>query len=86
MNTALLHGEAICSQVDPELWFAEPGEWTRTREAKRLCRTCPLIAACRAWALAHPGLAEFGVWGGLTPHERSTVRRKHRQCAEEVAA
>lgn len=64
----------ICSQVDPELWFPEPGQWTRTRAAKSLCRTCPLIAACRAWALAHPDLTEYGVWGGLSAVERRQLR------------
>lgn len=83
MNTALLHGEAICSQVDPELWFPEPGEWTRTREAKRLCHTCPLVMACRRWALDHLALSEYGIWGGTTPNERRALRRK--QKAEEAA-
>lgn len=62
--------DAVCARVDPALWFPEPGEWTRAREAKRLCRTCPLMTACRSWALAHPAETEYGIWGGLTALER----------------
>lgn len=42
--------------------------------AKSICRRCPLIDACRAWAFAHPN--ELGVWGGTTAHERRMRLRR----------
>ena len=70
MNTDLpdLPG-AICATVDPELWFSDrqPG-WAETeRRAKALCRSCPVVAECLAYALKEP-LA--GIWGGLNEAER----------------
>lgn len=41
--------------------------------AKQLCRACPLQADCAEYAIAHE---LYGIWGGLTPTERSTIRAK----------
>ncbi len=35
----------------------------------RICAVCPVQAACRRFALAHPELT--GLWGGLTTEERA---------------
>lgn len=40
----------------------------RVREAKAVCATCPLRAACLAAATDD----DEGIWGGLTRHERRT--------------
>lgn len=34
------------------------------QRAKAICRTCPVIAECRAYALANR--ESWGVWGGMT--------------------
>lgn len=68
---------AMCGQTDPELWFPEKGG--SAREARRLCRSCPFLAACRSWALAHPAEAAHGVWGGLTARQRARVLAKQRR-------
>ncbi|MFH8625942.1 WhiB family transcriptional regulator [Streptomyces vietnamensis] len=55
-----------------------PDDYHDNREvnrAKALCWTCPVLQECRAWALDNPGLATHGIWGGLTPKQRSTYRR-----------
>lgn len=44
-------------------------------EALAVCRTCPVIDACRAWALTTPDPADGLVAGGLTPRQRARVRR-----------
>lgn len=41
--------------------------------AARACRPCPLLAACRSYALEHH--EPVGVWGGLTVTERRQVRK-----------
>jgi len=71
--------EALCRQVDPELFFPETGG--SAREAKQVCGRCPVRAACLDWAIAHD--QRYGVWGGLTVSERIQLRRQ-RQHEERV--
>lgn len=68
---------AVCAQTDPELWFPEKGG--SAREARRLCRSCPFLAACRSWTLAHPSEAAHGVWGGLTARQRARILANQRR-------
>lgn len=63
---------AMCAQTDPELWFPEAGG--SNDKAKRLCRLCPFLAACRQWALSNPMGARYGVWGGLSERQRQRRR------------
>lgn len=58
--------DALCRQVDPDLWFPELGE--RDAAAKRICADCPVTGECLDWALATD--ERFGVWGGLSAAER----------------
>lgn len=39
-----------------------------SKEAKRICHECPIIAECRAYALRNA--EPWGVWGGMTLVER----------------
>jgi len=57
-----------CAEVDPDLWFEPESK----RAAIRICHTCPVIAECRAWALADPTLE--GIADGLTQKQRATLR------------
>jgi WhiB family redox-sensing transcriptional regulator len=63
---------ALCSQMDPELWFPEP--WEDEAPAKAVCGRCPVRAACLAYALDTN--EQHGVWGGLSPEERREARRR----------
>jgi WhiB family transcriptional regulator, redox-sensing transcriptional regulator len=63
---------ALCSEMDPELWFPEP--WEDETPAKAVCGRCPVRAACLAFAL--DANEEYGVWGGLSPEQRHEVRRR----------
>jgi len=64
--------EAVCRQVDPELFFPDTGG--SARAAKRVCAGCPVRSQCLDWALAHD--QRYGVWGGLTVGERMQLRRQ----------
>jgi WhiB family redox-sensing transcriptional regulator len=58
---------AACADADPELFFPERNSYAR--EAKAICAECPVLEACRDYAMRSPvGLA--GVWGGTTEQER----------------
>ncbi|MFJ3183872.1 WhiB family transcriptional regulator [Streptomyces sp. NPDC086796] len=65
-------GSEPCLQ-DPDFWFPEQG--VNAGPPKAFCNTCPVLADCRAWALANPHLAGEGIWGGMSRTERNAVRR-----------
>jgi WhiB family redox-sensing transcriptional regulator len=46
----------------------------RDERAKAVCRTCPVIASCRRYALEVQ--EPYGVWGGLTAAERAALVRR----------
>jgi WhiB family transcriptional regulator, redox-sensing transcriptional regulator len=72
LNEVLL--EAACIGEDPEVFFPEGRErpvWEDIERAKAICRTCPVVDACRDWAVAMR--IESGIWGGLTEAERQRV-------------
>lgn len=44
--------------------------------ARALCGECPVVDACREYALRFEGATSVvrdGIWGGLTPNQRQTV-------------
>jgi len=62
-----------CRQVDPMLFFHPesergPARIKRDVAAKAVCRSCPVIDACRKHALAVR--EPYGVWGGMSEHDR----------------
>lgn len=69
--------DAACRGMDPELWFAERGD--STREAKEVCRTCPVRLECREYAMTNG--EKWGVWGGLSERERRRMRSTRRRSA-----
>ncbi|WP_063735590.1 WhiB family transcriptional regulator [Streptomyces sp. RTd22] len=62
---------AACAQpgTDPDLWHSKDREDRRT--AKTICTGCPLLDACRTWAL--DVRQSEGVWGGLDAAERAAL-------------
>ena len=64
--------QAVCGQVDPELFFPEKGG--SVKEPKEVCAVCPVRVECLAWALAND--VRHGVWGGLSERERTRLRRQ----------
>ncbi|MCA1834470.1 MAG: WhiB family transcriptional regulator [Actinomycetota bacterium] len=63
--------EALCSYVDPDVFFPEKGG--SSREAKRICTQCSVQDACLEYALAND--EKFGIWGGLSERERRRLKR-----------
>lgn len=61
--------DAVCAGTDAEAFF--PTEGTRDYEraaVKAMCSSCPVRTACLEYALDNR--EQWGVWGGLTEHER----------------
>ena len=68
---------ALCAQTDPELFFADKGDWNKVIRAKLVCRQCQVREKCLAWALENN--ERFGVWGGMTPTQRQALRSPSRR-------
>ena len=67
--------DAACVGSDLELFFPlgdQAHHNAQSAKAKQVCGRCPVMATCRAWALKVG--PEFGIFGGLTAHERRLVR------------
>jgi WhiB family redox-sensing transcriptional regulator len=64
--------DALCAQVDGELFFPEKGG--DVRAAKAVCGNCPVTAPCLDWALTTG--QRNGVYGGLSDRERLALRRE----------
>lgn len=58
--------DALCAEVDADLFFPEMGG--STREAKAVCAECLVRAECLDYALETG--QRFGVWGGMSERER----------------
>ncbi|MFE9095633.1 WhiB family transcriptional regulator [Streptomyces sp. NPDC007264] len=78
---------AACRGEDPELFFPVGTTGPALDDiaaAKRVCRRCPVIAQCLAWALSSGQTA--GVWGGTGEDERADLLRTMRHRAARRSA
>lgn len=66
---------AACLAYDPNLWFLEDKTGSY-REARQICAGCPVRVDCLDWAVETN--TDYGLWGGLAPHERKKLRRRRR--------
>jgi WhiB family redox-sensing transcriptional regulator len=79
-------GAAPCSEVDPEIFFAEdrlpsaPSAskpiYRHEQEAKATCIRCPYRMDCLDYALKNEDLQ--GIWGGTTEQDRRKLLRNRR--------
>lgn len=66
--------DALCREVDGDLFFGEAKGDHYAHAAKAACARCPVTGPCLELALTNN--EEHGVWGGTTPRERRAMRRK----------
>lgn len=66
------HEQALCRQVDQDLFFPEVGE--SNSAAKRVCRVCDVAAECLEYALAND--IRHGIFGGLSGNQRRLLKRQ----------
>lgn len=67
--------QAACLKHDAELWFPSSQADPRIRDAKAICRTCPVIAQCATFAVNE----RYGIWAATTEWERSNAKRRERR-------
>jgi WhiB family redox-sensing transcriptional regulator len=68
---------AACLEEDPELFFpigSTGPALVQIEEAKAVCRGCPVVGTCLAWALESG--QDSGVWGGMSEDERRALKRR----------
>jgi WhiB family redox-sensing transcriptional regulator len=68
--------QGACQGLPSEIFFHPDGERgprrvNREKNAKAICATCPVIAACRAHSLAVQ--EPYGIWGGLSEDDRTAI-------------
>lgn len=69
--------DATCRDLDnPDLMYPHPTDTVGIEDAKNVCRICPVLLACSAWALDRR--EKDGVWGGLDEKERARVLRRRK--------
>lgn len=64
---------AECAKPDAAPHFPSDADAAGIQAAKNNCRACPVVFECLQSALSNG--EQWGVWGGLTPDERNTIRR-----------
>lgn len=73
--------EPLCSEVGVEMFYTDDKDEKRVDSmstyamANSICRKCTHIAECADWAIKNE---LFGFWGGLTPKDRTNIRRRKR--------
>jgi hypothetical protein len=76
--------EASCARSgeDPDAWFPDSRDVSEARReaagAIAVCDICLARASCLELSLRDWDIGQYGVWGGLVPAERETLRRKRR--------
>jgi WhiB family redox-sensing transcriptional regulator len=69
------HERGTCRQVDPELWFdSYPSKYDPVFQ---LCVECPVQVECLRQSFDNR--EEFGIWGGMSAHERERLIPKFRK-------
>ncbi len=73
-------GDALCAQVDLDLFFPEQGG-DGGYAARQVCRACPVVDECREEAIERR--IPHGIWGDTSPAQRDRIRTSRRK--EEAA-
>ena len=73
-------GPPLCAETAPDIFFIDSEEgvtpaqiYAGRKLAKQICSECPYQIRCAEWAILKE--ERLGIWGGLTPRERSDIRR-----------
>jgi WhiB family redox-sensing transcriptional regulator len=66
--------KAACTEVAPDLFFADATNLVDTKLAKKVCGECRVKDECLQYALVNR--MDYGVWGGLAVQERRSLLRK----------
>lgn len=71
-ETAPWMQEAACKEHPTSWWFPENSHDPKTKQARSICKTCPVRIDCLDFALARN---DEGIWAGYTMRQRRKLRR-----------
>jgi WhiB family redox-sensing transcriptional regulator len=83
------HRAAACADADPLLFFPDPGPLVAyaVAAAKRICRSCPVRAACLVDVMTwEQPSRRYGVVGGLSVAERHRLHRRGSRASADAGA
>lgn len=66
--------QALCAEVDGDLWYPDANNGLNGREAKAICGECEVRTECLEYAMRNG--EQDGIWGGLSPQQRVRLRQK----------
>ncbi|HEX8930510.1 MAG TPA: WhiB family transcriptional regulator, partial [Actinomycetota bacterium] len=68
--------DAACAEIDPELFFPEPGQVPQATAAKQVCAGCAVRGPCLEAAVHGPQAREdhSGIFAGTTARDRVALR------------
>lgn len=78
-KTLKWHDSANCKGMETNIFFTESTNKQykkNTALARAVCNKCKVRSECLNYALTEN--VPFGIWGGLSPRERSAVIRKYK--------
>ena len=73
--------EPLCAEVGVEIFYTDDKDEKKLESmstyamANSICKKCPHKNECAEWAIKNE---LFGFWGGLSPKERTNLRRDKR--------
>ena len=73
--------EPLCAEVGVEIFYTDDKDEKKLESmstyamANSICKQCPHKNECAEWAIKHE---LFVFWGGLSPKERTNIRRDKR--------
>lgn len=73
------------SPLGADAWFIPDQSSLQRKAAVQTCNRCPILAACRQWAISDPNIIG-GVFGGLSDEDRKAERRRRKKAAKAAAA
>jgi WhiB family redox-sensing transcriptional regulator len=77
---------AYCKGKETEFFYPEigtKGAADQVKQVKTICALCEVSVECLQTAIENN--ETFGIWGGLTPKERSRIRRQYSVLTKEIA-
>ena len=69
--------KAACIGEPRDLFFPGPGQdgIRKTKKAKEICRSCPVVNDCIEYAMSFSPRSLIGIWGGTTERERTRIHK-----------
>lgn len=69
--------DAVCKDLDPNLFFPPASNVLMNKVAKNICRQCPVNNDCLLESLSNQ--EPYGVWGGISEVERDALIHKQKR-------